>query len=600
MAERVERRIVSSPRSALRREQALSWLMARDPAEQLLVVAPTLHAAGELLREVAAARGALFGWRRCTLAGLVSELVALSSADKGLSPVSGLSRQAVCTRAIDGLKRDARLGRFAVLADKPGLSSALAKTTADLAMAGVRGELAANDGSLEALRQRYQVELEEQKLLDPAAALEMAAELLDDSTFRHAWLGVPMLLVDCPIRSQLEGRVIVSLARRAPKLLATVVAEDPTVLATLEAGVGVAAERLDPAADGGLGGLQRGLFSGGSAQGASDDVKLVAPHTEDGECVKIARSILVEARAGLPFDRMAVLLRSPDAYRAHLTEALGRAEVPAYFSRGLEVPDPAGRSLLALLTCAREQLSARAFAEYMALGQVPKVDVDGSPPSARDLASSWISPDDEWSLGAMALEQDGGPRVDVESAANDASATEPAVRAPRRWERLLVDAAVIGSRDRWRRRLKGLERATELELAAPHIETLENVTEARRAHLLRRLADLRSLRAFALPLIDDLAALPREAPWGEWLERLAALATRALRRPERVLQILAELAPMADVGPVDLSHVRRALSQRLLTLSQAPSGSPHGRVFIGSMQEVRGLTFDVVFVPGLV
>ena len=29
------------------------------------------------------------------------------------------------------------------------------------------------------------------------------------------------------------------------------------------------------------------------------------------------------------------------------------------------------------------------------------------------------------------------------------------LRAPRRWERLLVDAAVIGGRDRWRRRIRG-------------------------------------------------------------------------------------------------------------------------------------------------
>ena len=37
-------------------------------------------------------------------------------------------------------------------------------------------------------------------------------------------------------------------------------------------------------------------------------------------------------------------------------------------------------------------------------------------------------------------------------------------RAPASWEKLLVDAAVIGGRDRWRRRLRGLEREFELRL----------------------------------------------------------------------------------------------------------------------------------------
>jgi len=35
---------------------------------------------------------------------------------------------------------------------------------------------------------------------------------------------------------------------------------------------------------------------------------------------------------------------------------------------------------------------------------------------------------------------------------DDAPVRDGQLRAPRRWERLLVEAAVIGGRDRWRRR----------------------------------------------------------------------------------------------------------------------------------------------------
>jgi hypothetical protein len=71
------------------------------------------------------------------------------------------------------------------------------------------------------------------------------------------------------------------------------------------------------------------------------------------------------------FDEMAVLVRSPQQYAGLLEHACGRAGVPAWFDRGTRRPDPAGRALLALLACANEDFSARRFAEYPSLGQVP-------------------------------------------------------------------------------------------------------------------------------------------------------------------------------------------------------------------------------------
>src|SRR5262249_1422505 len=109
---------------------------------------------------------------------------------------------------------------------------------------------------------------------------------------------------------------------------------------------------------------------------------------EARECIEIARHIQEEAARGTPFDRMAIFPRSPYEYRPHLEEALRRASIPAFFARGATHPDPAGRALLALLACAAEQLSARRFAEYLSLGEVPYPDVpdDGRfVPPAHDL-----------------------------------------------------------------------------------------------------------------------------------------------------------------------------------------------------------------------
>ena len=168
------------------------------------------------------------------------------------------------------------------------------------------------------------------------------------------------------------------------------------------------------------------------------------------------------------------------------------------------------------------------------------------------------------------------------------------MRAPARWERLLVDSAVIGGKDRWARRLEGL--ANELRL---RIEEAAPEDEARVGSIRRQARDLETLRAYALPLIERLADLPKRANWNEWLAHLRELAVNALRDPEGVLATLAELEPMGSVGPVDLYEVQLVLDARLHDLRVRPPKRRFGRVFIGSVDAARGLSFRVVFIPGL-
>ena len=168
------------------------------------------------------------------------------------------------------------------------------------------------------------------------------------------------------------------------------------------------------------------------------------------------------------------------------------------------------------------------------------------------------------------------------------------LRAPARWERLLVDSAVIGGKDRWARRLQGL--ANELLL---RMEETEPEEEARVESIKRQLSDLEALRAYALPLIDRLASLPDRANWGEWLAHLRELAVNALRAPEGVLATLADLEPMGRVGPVDLHEVQLVLGPRLHDLGVKPPPRRYGSVFVGSVDSARGLSFQVVFIPGL-
>ena len=276
----------------------------------------------------------------------------------------------------------------------------------------------------------------------------------------------------------------------------------------------------------------------GSLERLQADFEIFSTSGEALECVEIARRIL---QGGVPFDETAILLRSPERYQPLALEGLRRAGIPAYCTRGVARPDAAGRAFLALLACAEEGLTASRFAEYLSLGQMPEGD-------------EWVS--------------------------------------PAGWERLLVDASVIGGKDRWERRLAGL-RAEALEQYAKAED------DATRDRLNRQIGQTEALEKFALPLIGLLAALPGSCTWGEWIAALSDLAEASLRAPERVLELLAELEPMSGIGPVGIGQVLLVLGPRLNALRVAERAARFGRVWVGGIEEARGMTFLRVFVPGV-
>ncbi|MGQ0736880.1 MAG: PD-(D/E)XK nuclease family protein, partial [Acidobacteriota bacterium] len=292
----------------------------------------------------------------------------------------------------------------------------------------------------------------------------------------------------------------------------------------------------------------------------------------------------------------AVLLRAPSTYVSLVEHAFERAGVPCWFDRGTRRPDASGRAFLALLACADEDLSARRFAEYLSLGQVPTAGA-----AATD---SWSPPADEMAdaiVPASEAPADEDPQVAAQAASNEPEQQGIAagtLRAPWRWEELLVESAVIGRLDRWERRLGGLSEEYRLKLS--QLETEE--PESPRIPAIRRdLGELDHLERFALPLVEDLAAWPRGSAWrwGEWIAALEALTPRVLKHPTRVLRVLRELGPLAEVGPVSLREVRDVLTPRLLTLTRHPPRRRHGAVFVGTPSAARGRSFRVVFVPGL-
>lgn len=585
--------------------RAAAWLAARTE-DHVTIVSASTDAAGEVARRALLLhpRRASLGWQRTTFGALAVGLARAALASEGLVPAFGLALEAVSNRVVHASR--GKLARLGAIDQRPGLPRALTRTVEELRLAGAP---ALEDADLTRLLSAFEGELATAGLADRARAFELATRLVERGGGEA--LGA-VLLVDVPLRTKAEGALLAAIAKKAPALFVTVPAGDSRALAIASAATEhVTVERAPPAtaASSPLERLQAGLFGEASESDAprpladGHHVDVLSAPGESRECVEIARIIFDEARRGTPLDRIAVLLRAP-AYAPHLEEAFRRANLPAYFARGTQKPDPRGRALLALVACAAENLSARRFGEYLSLGEVPDEDVEGGPPAAL-APGDRIAPADDEAIGAVmgaraaeitVEDQEGGVPSTPLVAEEDRSVVDGTLRAPRHWERLIVDAAVIGGRERWKKRLDGLLEERRLDLASHERKGADHLAQGAR----RDLAALAALGRFVLPLIADLDALPKGgATWGEWLERLRALATRAIKNPERVLAVLGELLPMAKVGPVDIHEVRLVLERRLSQLMVKPPGKRYGKVFVATIEEARGLSFDVVCVPGL-
>jgi len=588
-------RFLVSSSSEARLAAAADFVRRFPPASELTIVGPSRDAIDDFARTQSGK--ATFGWHRFTLPQLAKRLAAPGLGARGLARATAVGAEAVAARAAFLLHKEARLPYFAPVADSPGFARALASTLQELRMARIAPmDLVRDNTKIEAfpalrdlswLLERFEEQCRTAGIADWPALLEVAQETCATSPPRE-----PVLLLDVAIHTPAEREFLKAYLTAAPDALVTVPEGDTITRESAESlgATEIAAPPQRPASR--LERLRAYLFSTEAPPEDSADedsaVTLFSAPGEGRECVEIARRILQESRRGVPFDRMAVFTRSSESYAAVLETALDRAKIPAYFVRGAQRPNPAGRAFLALLGCAVDHLSARAFSEYLSLSQVPRPDAAGEPPKT---PPEWTAPQDlreeDAPLPEPSFKSDEVAEDDDEQPSLDGS-----LRTPWNWEKLLVEAAVIQGADRWKRRLTGLEFAICQKIK--HADS-----EERRLMFDRQRRNLRHLQKFAIPIIEKLEALPKEAAWGVWLDALAALAPMALRAPEGVLALLAELRPMSEMGPVTLAEVREVLRARLASLPQDPPENRYGRVFVAPVDRARGRVFDVVFIPGL-
>ncbi len=365
-------RIIESSDAARRLHEARAWLAAHA-GRGALIVSASRGAADDLARAVARTRGGAAGLHRFSFTQLAAHLAAPVLAARGVVPATRVASEAVAARAAFEARRDGDLGYFGPVASTPGFPRALARTLHELSLArvgaGALRTLPLGGTDLASLLERFDSQFAAAAATDRAALFAAAREAA--GTVR----GRPLLLLDVPFESAVEFDLARRLLEGAGPALVTVPFGDLLTLGHLHT-LGHDVDVLVPAGESDLTALRRYLFARGQppARERSGDVRLFSAPGESRECVEIARRILDEARAGVPFDEMAVLLRAPGDYVGLLEDAFDRASIPGWFDRGGRRPHPAGRAFLAILSCAVERLSAVRFAEYLSLGQVPNAE----------------------------------------------------------------------------------------------------------------------------------------------------------------------------------------------------------------------------------
>jgi hypothetical protein len=451
-------RIVTSTSAAARLDAVRSFLSGYPPSSERVVIGASRGAADDVVRALASRAGATFGLIRFSFTEFAARAAASLPGGSRRAAGSQAGSEAIAARAVFDARQAGELEYFGPVAAMPGFPKALARTVHELRLASVGFQ--SLDHDLARLLERFEEALSRAAVDDRAALFRAAAAACRNGSVR--WSRLPMVLLDVPLDSRAEQEFAAGLIERAPAILATVPDGDRSALNALTAlGGDVAIARDDALPRSDLANLRQFVFERAAqppVRERAGDVSMFSAPGEGREVVEIVRRILDEAGRGVPFDEMAVFLRTPQQYLGLLEHACARGGVPVYFDRGTRRPDPSGRAFVALMSCAVDGLSAKRFDEYLSLGQVPQV----GDRQAYDV----VIPDDE-ALARPSQPTQPSDASDethpIQLDSDDEAVVAGTLRSPWKWEELIVESAVVGGKTRadgkarWRRRLDGLK-----------------------------------------------------------------------------------------------------------------------------------------------
>src|SRR5207248_2753942 len=157
----------------------------------------------------------------------------------------------------------------------------------------------------------YESALDEARAADLAIVLRLATAAARQGKSRFA--GLPLLLIDPPADSAAARELLTAFVAHSPRVLAITLAGDELQTAFLRGLLGAEPVESTAAAATTLDRTRIFLFAAQAPESPAwdDSLDYFSAPGEGAECVEICRRI---RRAGVSFDRIAILLRDPDRY----------------------------------------------------------------------------------------------------------------------------------------------------------------------------------------------------------------------------------------------------------------------------------------------
>jgi ATP-dependent helicase/nuclease subunit B len=525
---------------------AMSWLYSRivavqanDPLAPVTVIVPNNYV-GLGLRRALAQRG--YANVRFTVADRLAEAVGASAlAERGWSPLTPILEDALVRAAIRSTSGFGAAGQHHGLIDTLrtlfGTLREREPAPADLAAWATRGRMAAAAIAAFGVFERS---VQERGLYDERRRLDLAATAL-------------VTAPTDPLREL--GAVIAYLPERLSpaviRFLAALAARVPVEIALGWCGDALADE--DSRANATALGIDIEATDVVAAPAAPADRRaLIAPDAAE-ETRAVVRQIYADLRSGVPLHRVAVLYRSREPYAALVRNQLDAAALPWAALEGRPLTDSTvARGLLDLLR--------------LPDGDFTRLDVL------------------EW-----------------RSTLPHAGHEDPSLAE---WNTLSREAGVVRGADQWRDRLDRL--AQELRDVVGHGG--REMSDAARAFRERR-STRAQLVANRVAAIVAAVAPPADRSWTGYVTWALDLRRRFVPpHPEADEQQAADLldtalTDLASAAPfdtdIDLPVFLHAL-EAALSARRRPQGRLGAGVVVGSLAAARGLSFDRVYVVGMV
>jgi ATP-dependent helicase/nuclease subunit B len=296
--------------------------------------------------------------------------------------------------------------------------------------------------------------------------------------------------------------------------------------------------------------LQQDLFrerARGPQVLADHNVLFISAPNEAQEVREIARESLRLAREeNINFHEMAILLRNADFYGPLILETFQRLEIPLYFQRGISLlRTPAGKSSILLLDLIGSNLKRSEVMEFLTFAPIA------------------------WSRFFQEIP------------------------SPSQWDLISREAGIVEGRKQWEERLNALmSRRKEEESAEGEDEAPVFPDETRR------------FWDFLKEFFSALDRFPRKGTWQGMVNASIHFMRTYFEKSETqeaIFDCLRELESLDTFGrDVEIRRFKEIVSADLEENGQRLGGFQREGICVTDLMPARGLSFRVVFIPGLV